>query len=143
MRATVGCRTQCAATATSRTTNSTAASTHTTRANTCNPGTRTGKVAAAVATIPVPMTDANQLGPRLPSTWPGDCSDDSNQGRRVDVLPLLLSVRGAPMSSQSADVKELVDDDVTAAMRHLFGGRTKVRRRSRQPGRPSAYGDGD
>src|SRR5271166_60091 len=50
------------------TTSSTAAITHTTSANARNPNTWTGRVAPAVATIPVPMTEANQLGPMLPST---------------------------------------------------------------------------
>src|SRR4051794_24279444 len=43
------------------------ASTHTTTANGRNPGTRTGRPAAAVATIEVPNTDANQLGPTAAS----------------------------------------------------------------------------
>ena len=47
-----------------RTASNTAVATHTTSANPSNPGTRTGNEAAAVATIPVPMIDANQFGPR-------------------------------------------------------------------------------
>jgi hypothetical protein len=35
--------------------------------------------------MPVPITDANQFGPRWPRTCPGDCSDDNNHGCRVDV----------------------------------------------------------
>ncbi len=47
------------------TTSSTAANTQTTWANTCSPGMRTGSVTPAVATIPVPITEANQLGPKF------------------------------------------------------------------------------
>jgi hypothetical protein len=42
-----------------------AASTQMAVAKPRSPGHWTGRVAAAVATMPVPITDANQLGPRL------------------------------------------------------------------------------
>jgi len=64
LRATVGCRSQLAPTVTMRMTIHSAAITHTTCANTRRPETWTGRVAAAVATMPVPITDANQFGPR-------------------------------------------------------------------------------
>ena len=47
------------------TTNSAAATTHTTWEKPRNPGTCTGSVTPAVATMPVPITDANQLGPKF------------------------------------------------------------------------------
>ncbi len=56
------CR-QCATVAAETTSSSSPASTHTTWASTRTPGTVTGRVAAAVATMEVPMTEANQLGP--------------------------------------------------------------------------------
>ena len=46
------------------TSSQTAEATHTTSAKVRSPGTCTGSVAPAVATMPVPITEANQLGPR-------------------------------------------------------------------------------
>jgi hypothetical protein len=68
LRATVGWRSQCPPTTTISTASRTAAITHTTSVKARRPGTWTGRVAPAVATIPVPMTEANQLGPMLPGT---------------------------------------------------------------------------
>ena len=65
------CFVQCTAHAADSATSQAAASTQTTSANTCRPGTRKGSVAAATATIPVPMTDANQFGPMSRKTSPG------------------------------------------------------------------------
>jgi hypothetical protein len=45
-------------------TSQTVVATHTASANARNPGMCTGNVAPAVATMPVPMTEANQFGPR-------------------------------------------------------------------------------
>ena len=59
------CRAQCTTSAAVSTDEPPAASTHTTVANSRSPGHCTGRVAAAVATMPVPITEANQLGPRL------------------------------------------------------------------------------
>ncbi len=47
------------------TTSSTVASTHTMWENPRRPGTCTGSVTPAVATMPVPITEANQLGPKF------------------------------------------------------------------------------
>ena len=65
------CRLQCTAQAAVSATSSPAPSTHTATANACSPGTRNGTVAAAIATIPVPMTAANQFGPRSRKASPG------------------------------------------------------------------------
>src|SRR5690349_5271902 len=48
-----------------------AASAHTAVANTRSPGTCSGRTAAALATMPVPMTEANQFGPMSRNTSPG------------------------------------------------------------------------
>ena len=48
--------------ATISTASSTTASAHTTVANARSPGTRSGRLTAAVATMPVPMTDAKRFG---------------------------------------------------------------------------------
>ncbi|OBH32956.1 hypothetical protein A9X03_05660 [Mycobacterium sp. E1715] len=40
-----------------------------------NPTTWTGRVAPAMATMPVPITEANQLGPMLPRTSTRVCGD--------------------------------------------------------------------
>ncbi len=53
------------ANAVSTASSSAAASAQTTVAAVCRPGTVTGSVAAAMATIPVPMTQENQLGPNM------------------------------------------------------------------------------
>src|SRR3954469_17815847 len=66
-RARWGCRIQCPTVAAMTPISNRPASTHTTTANGRNPGTRTGRPAAAVATIEVPITDANQLGPTAAS----------------------------------------------------------------------------
>ncbi len=63
----------CTASAAAQTTSIAAASTHTACANTRSPGTRTGSVAAAIATIPVPMTAANQFGATPRTTSPSRC----------------------------------------------------------------------
>ena len=47
-----------------RITSHTVVATHTAWANARKPGTCSGSVAPAVATMPVPMTEANQFGPR-------------------------------------------------------------------------------
>jgi len=52
----------------SMTISNTAANTQTASANARSPWIRNGRLAAAFATIPVPMTEANQLGPRRPNT---------------------------------------------------------------------------
>ena len=62
------CLVQCTAHAAVSATSAAAASAQTTSANTCKPGTRKGSVAAAIATIPVPMMDAYQFGPRSRKT---------------------------------------------------------------------------
>jgi hypothetical protein len=67
------CRSHCAASAPVKTTSSTAASSHTASANARSPGTRSGSVAAAIATIPVPMTAANQFGATPRTTSPSRC----------------------------------------------------------------------
>ncbi len=59
------CRVQWTISAAASTTSHPAASTQTTVANPRSPGHCTGRVAAAVATMPVPITEANQFGPRL------------------------------------------------------------------------------
>src|SRR3954462_9697826 len=66
-RARWGCRIQCPTVAAMTPISNRPASTHTTTAKGRNPGTRTGRPAAAVATIEVPITDANQLGPTAAS----------------------------------------------------------------------------
>jgi hypothetical protein len=45
-------------------TSHTVVATHTASANARKPGMCTGNVAPAVATMPLPMTEANQFGPR-------------------------------------------------------------------------------
>jgi hypothetical protein len=67
------CQIHCAASAPVKTTSSAAASTHTASANARSPGTRSGSVAAAIATIPVPMTAANQFGATPRTTSPSRC----------------------------------------------------------------------
>jgi hypothetical protein len=71
--ATSRCRSHCTASAPVKTTSSAAASTHTASANARSPGTRSGSVAAAIATIPVPMTAANQFGATPRTTSPSRC----------------------------------------------------------------------
>ena len=51
-----------------------AASAHTTVANVRSPGTRKGRSAPAMATMPVPMIDAYQFGPRSRTKSPGRSS---------------------------------------------------------------------
>ncbi len=70
-RARWGYRVQCTAQAAVSRTRKAAASAHTASANACSPGTWNGSVAAAIATIPVPMIAANQFGPRSRKTSPG------------------------------------------------------------------------
>ncbi len=60
----MGLRTQWPAIAMLSTSSQTAEASHTTSAKVRSPGTCTGSVAPAVATMPVPITEANQLGPR-------------------------------------------------------------------------------
>ena len=50
-----------------------------------SPGHWTGRVAAAVATMPVPITEANQLGPRLAKASAG--RSRSRSGPRRPVRP--------------------------------------------------------
>jgi len=57
-----------------------AAITQTTWANTRSPTTWTGRVVPAMATIPVPITEANQLGPMLPSTSTRGCGVNAASG---------------------------------------------------------------
>src|SRR5215218_260113 len=64
--------------------NNTEATTHTSRENTCSPGTCTGNVTPAVATMPVPITDANQLGPKCCSRASSVVMAQSMFGHLVD-----------------------------------------------------------
>jgi len=73
-RARSGYRVQCTLQAAIRAISMADASAHTTVANTRSPGSRSGKVAAAMATMPVPMTEANQFGPMSRKTSPGRSS---------------------------------------------------------------------
>ena len=73
-RARSGYRVQCTAHATVSAISAVAASAHTAVANTRRPGTYTGSAAPALATIPVPMTDAYQFGPRSRNTSRGRSS---------------------------------------------------------------------
>lgn len=57
-----------------------AVSTQTMSAAVCRPGTLTGSSAAAFATIPVPITEANQFGPRLAN---GSLGCSSSRNRRL------------------------------------------------------------
>jgi hypothetical protein len=63
-------RMKCTASAPVRAASSAAASTQTASANACSPGMRKGSVAAATATIPVPMTTVNQFGATSRATSP-------------------------------------------------------------------------
>ena len=67
-RARSGYRVQCTLQARIRAISMVAASAHTTVANTRSPGRCSGRMAAALATMPVPMTAANQFGPRSRNT---------------------------------------------------------------------------
>ncbi len=73
-RARSGYRVQCTPQATISVISTAAASAHTTVANTRSPARCSGRVAAAMATMPVPMTAANQFGPRSRNTSPGRSS---------------------------------------------------------------------
>lgn len=81
LRATCGWRSQCATTATLTTSNIIAAMIHTASAKMCSRWARKGRVAAALATIPVPMIDANQLGPTKLTASVGESSEDSSEVR--------------------------------------------------------------
>ena len=61
-RAASRCRRQCSAVTAVRPTSRTAAAAHTTVANARSPANCSGRLAAAVATMPVPMIDVYQFG---------------------------------------------------------------------------------
>ena len=83
-----GCRSQCMPTTTINATSSSAASSQATVATTARPGMSTGRIEAATAMTPVPMTDANQLGP---STTRPSMGDDRTPAQRSKVLPSVSS----------------------------------------------------
>src|SRR5580693_1009038 len=72
-----------------------AASSHTPTASARKPGTWTGRRAAAFATIPVPMTEANQFGPRWRKASLGRSSAPSSlRGRRGTKAGAAATVAG-------------------------------------------------
>jgi hypothetical protein len=76
-RARSGHRTQCTAQAAVSAVSATAAMIHTTVAKTRSPGMLSGRLAPAMATMPVPMTAANQFGPRSRNRCSGRSSSFS------------------------------------------------------------------
>ncbi|QPE06163.1 hypothetical protein IT882_12205 [Microbacterium schleiferi] len=93
------------------TTNRSAAITHTISANSRSPGTCTGNVAAAVATMPVPMTDANQFGVMFETIIRGDSSSRKKR-------------RGAPVGA--AEVAEAVSGGMVRVFPCVRGGRSAL-----------------
>ncbi len=73
-RARSGYRAQCTLKATIRAISIAEASPHIAVANTRSPGSCSDRTAPALATMPVPMTAANQFGPRSRNTSPGRSS---------------------------------------------------------------------
>ena len=81
-RARSGYRIQCTAHAAVSAISAAAASAHTAVANTRSPGIRTGRTAPALATMPVPITAANQFGPISRNTSPGRSNSRSRPNGR-------------------------------------------------------------
>ncbi len=95
LRTTLRSRSQCSGITMSSTISSAAASAQATVPITVRMGHSTGSVADATAITPVPITDANQLGPR--TTRPS-IGEDRNPPHRSNVLPIVQ--RGAAMTAQ-------------------------------------------